>query len=136
MSQAEITTTKPWTVTVQPAPAHSSHQGPLYRVKGPELAAPHDTKEGIILSNKEHAHVLATSQELLLELANVLDFYEYVDALSPEIIAMAQATINKAKGITPRKCGTPGCPNTPLKDSIQIGPGTNIYVCCTCAEVI
>ena len=135
MNQAQITA-NPWKVTVQPSPGHPGHTAPIYRVTGPNLANVQDTNEGILLSDKEQAYAITTSRELLQELDNVLDFYEYADTLSPEIIAIAQGVIDRAKGLTPRKCATPGCPNTALKDSIQIGPGTNIYVCCTCAEVI
>ena len=137
MAKVELTT-KPWAVSVQPAPAHSSHPGPVYRVTGPELADP-GTAGGILLSNKEDAYAMAAARELLWKLADIIDFYEYVDALSPEVIKQAQVVIDMAKGKfppPPRPCGIPGCPNTALEDSIQIGPGTNVYVCCTCADVI
>ena len=124
MDQPE--TTIPWKVS----PLNSTkYPDTVYRVTGPRLADPASRDEGILLANKDHAYAISMSRELLHELANLIDFYEYTDALSPEVIEQAQAVVERANGIPRRKCGVPGCPNGAMKETVQIGPGTNIEVC-------
>ena len=123
-----------WKVTIHNRSTDPDNPDYVYQVTGPDLAN-QDTTEGILLSNRDQAYAIASSRELLKEFHNLVDFYEYSDALSPEVIELAYAVIDKARGIARRKCDTPGCPNPAMADSIQIGPGTNIYVCQTCITV-
>ena len=124
MNQPE--TTVPWKVS----PLNNTrYPDTVYRVTGPRLADPASRDEGILLCKMEDAYAIATARELLQELANLIDFYEYTDALSPEVLEQAQAVVDKANGIPRRKCGVPGCPNGAMKETVQIGPGTNIEVC-------
>ena len=126
---------QPWKITVHNKFTDPGNPDCIYQVTGPDLAG-QDTTEGILLSNRDQAYAIALSRELLKELENLIDFYEYADALSPEVIKEAQAVTERARGIAPRKCDTPGCPNAAMEHSIQIGPGTNVYVCQTCITVI